>query len=440
MDPFMTRDDAPPGQRLDSWKAIAEYLGRDVGTARRWERTRGLPVKRVRGGGGSSVFAYSADIDAWLRKDPIAAEEIRLQGALARRFQWIAGRRALRWAVGGSAMIALFALGWRSGVLYREPPELRAEISKEAITAHDGAGRQLWRHALNGRSDVALSDVGETIRVIPGADPAVFGATYYRVRRSDGVVEGGELAALSSSGELRWAFSFADSLSFGGKLFAAPWVLTTFGVAQDSTARRVAVAAHHYVWGASIVAILDERGRRLGTFGHSGWIETVRWLAPGRLLIAGFSDAHDGGMVALIDPAQLDAQGPEPPGSTHYCDSCGKGMPLRMMVMPRSEINRLTRSRFNRAGIQLAADRLVVRTTEVPWTADVPAPAEAIYEFTADLDLIGASFGQRYWDIHAALEAEGKIDHARATCPDRDGPREIHAWAPATGWQTIKLR
>jgi hypothetical protein len=35
------------GERLDSWKAIAAYLGRDVGTVRRWERTRGLPVKRV---------------------------------------------------------------------------------------------------------------------------------------------------------------------------------------------------------------------------------------------------------------------------------------------------------------------------------------------------------------------------------------------------------
>jgi hypothetical protein len=433
----MTTDGAPPGRRLDSWKAIAEYLGRDVGTVRRWEKTRGLPVKRVRGGGGSSVFAYSADIDAWLQMDPILAAEIRPQGGLARRSQWM---RSPRWAVGGLVLMALLALVYRSGVPRAEPPELRAEISKQAIVAFDGAGRQLWRHALDGRSEVTLSDVGDTIRVVPGADPAVYGATYYRVRRSDGGVESGELTALSSSGKLRWMFSFADSLSFGGKLFEAPWVITTFGVAQDSNARRVAVAAHHYVWGASLVAVLDENGRRVGTFGHSGWIETVRWLTPNRLLIGGFSDSHDGGMVALVDPASLDAQGPEPPGSAHYCDNCGMGTPLRMIVMPRSEINRLTRSRFNRAGIQLVADRLVVRTTEVPWTAEVPAPAEAIYEFTANLDLIGASFGQRYWDFHAALEAEGKIDHPRAACPDRDGPREIRAWAPARGWQPITLR
>ena len=55
-------------RRLDSWKAIAEYLGRDAATARRWEKTLGLPVQRVAGGAGRSVFTYTAEIDAWLRR------------------------------------------------------------------------------------------------------------------------------------------------------------------------------------------------------------------------------------------------------------------------------------------------------------------------------------------------------------------------------------
>jgi hypothetical protein len=48
-----------PGERLDSWKAIAAYLRRDVGTARRWEKVLRLPVRRVPGGPGTSVFAYN---------------------------------------------------------------------------------------------------------------------------------------------------------------------------------------------------------------------------------------------------------------------------------------------------------------------------------------------------------------------------------------------
>lgn len=53
-------------QRLDSWKAIARYIGRDVRSAQRWERERGLPVHRVPGEKGGSVFAYTAELDDWL--------------------------------------------------------------------------------------------------------------------------------------------------------------------------------------------------------------------------------------------------------------------------------------------------------------------------------------------------------------------------------------
>jgi len=54
------------GERLDSWKEIAAYLGRDLRTVRRWEKEKRLPVHRVPGGERRSVFAYRAQIDAWL--------------------------------------------------------------------------------------------------------------------------------------------------------------------------------------------------------------------------------------------------------------------------------------------------------------------------------------------------------------------------------------
>jgi Flp pilus assembly protein TadD len=54
-------------QRLDSWKAIAEFLGRTPRTAQRWQATLGLPVHRI-GGNSSSVFAFPEELDAWLRR------------------------------------------------------------------------------------------------------------------------------------------------------------------------------------------------------------------------------------------------------------------------------------------------------------------------------------------------------------------------------------
>src|SRR6185436_8764974 len=62
--------------RLDSWKAIAEYLGRDVSTARRWEKTAGLPVRRLPGSSGRSVFAYRDEVDAWRNGTPASVLEL----------------------------------------------------------------------------------------------------------------------------------------------------------------------------------------------------------------------------------------------------------------------------------------------------------------------------------------------------------------------------
>lgn len=52
--------------RLESWKAIAAYLGRDVSTVRRWERTEGLPVHRHLHAARGSAYAFKAEIDAWV--------------------------------------------------------------------------------------------------------------------------------------------------------------------------------------------------------------------------------------------------------------------------------------------------------------------------------------------------------------------------------------
>jgi tetratricopeptide (TPR) repeat protein len=52
-------------ERLESWKAIANYFGRTVRTVQRWERHEGLPVRRHRHSDGASAYAYVTELDAW---------------------------------------------------------------------------------------------------------------------------------------------------------------------------------------------------------------------------------------------------------------------------------------------------------------------------------------------------------------------------------------
>jgi hypothetical protein len=304
-------------------------------------------------------------------------------------------------------------------------------LTATGVIATDARGAERWRHAFPADVATALSDQPQRWRVLDGPPPMVLFSTESRTRHADGGIEGGELTALDERGRVRHTFAFDDKVLFGGKHFAAPWAITNFAV-EPSATPRIAVTGHHYVWDPGIVTILDPQWRRLGTFVHPGWIEEVRWLGRRQLLVGGYSNARGGGMVALLDPATLDGQSPEAAPSPHYCESCGTRPPVRMAIMPRTEVNLAAAAPFNRVILQVADDRLIARTIEIRSDQGV---ADAIYEFTPSLDLISATYSERYWDMHRALEAQGKIAHAAAACPERAGPAVIVTWDGVHGWQ-----
>jgi tetratricopeptide (TPR) repeat protein len=70
----MTSSDTPEtNRRLDTWKEIGAFFGRDERTVKRWEVTRGLPVHRVPGAGRANVYANSNELEEWLKGKRIAA-------------------------------------------------------------------------------------------------------------------------------------------------------------------------------------------------------------------------------------------------------------------------------------------------------------------------------------------------------------------------------
>jgi len=62
-----------PGERLDSWKSIATYLGREVRTVQRWEKTEYLPVHRHQHAKLGSVYAYTAELKEWQNSRRLSA-------------------------------------------------------------------------------------------------------------------------------------------------------------------------------------------------------------------------------------------------------------------------------------------------------------------------------------------------------------------------------
>jgi hypothetical protein len=435
----MAEPQDPSPDRLDSWKAIAEYLQRDVATVRRWEKTLGLPIRRVPGGPGRSVFAYASEIDAWLKATPQssgAAQPGGAPAAVASTERTTQARSAWRWALplcaGIVGVTGIVLLGRPSAAV--EAPA-RVVVEPAAVIGLDHAGGERWRHRFE--SDVRAVVDRQNAVVLNGEAPGVLAAAAYYLGAADKVMTGGELLWLTPRGQLSRRFSFDDGFVFRASSYSAPWVLTDFSVDESKGSRRIAVAAHHLHWWPSVLTILDERWQRRGTFVNAGWIDWVNWLPSDRLVIAGFSNAKDAGMVALLDARAMDGQSPADAGSDYHCAACGPASPLRYVVLPRSEVNRVSASRFNHAILERSSDRTIVRTIEMPLATDA---ADAVYEFTPSLDLVRASFSDRYWEMHASLERQGKLTHTRAQCPDRDGPREVEMWEPRTGWKKIAVR
>jgi hypothetical protein len=118
-------------KRLDSWKEIAAYLGRDVTTVMRWEREKALPVHRLPGGRRKAVFAYQDEIEAWYAggenkevpaeappPEPVAVPIIDSPSAPSKRW-----RRGIVILV--PALAVLLGLGALTAPRFRPVPQLR---------------------------------------------------------------------------------------------------------------------------------------------------------------------------------------------------------------------------------------------------------------------------------------------------------------------------
>lgn len=160
----------PTNRRLDSWKEIADYLGRDVRTVIRWEKEKALPVRRVPGGKRQGVFAYSAEIDQWMSGQSVEMEPAAtVDGAdtTARLQDVPRARRSfrLRIALSAAAIFMVFlAAAWlwieRHTSAAAGPPPLRRPLHFARADYEAGAPRGLVVGDFNGdkKVDLAFTD------------------------------------------------------------------------------------------------------------------------------------------------------------------------------------------------------------------------------------------------------------------------------------------
>lgn len=104
---------AAPSDRIEGWKSIGAYFGRDRTTAIRWARERHLPIHRMPGGKTGTIFALRHELDAWATSDESTAAventstpapPIAATSALGLQ------RRAVIWGGAGATLLAAAAI------------------------------------------------------------------------------------------------------------------------------------------------------------------------------------------------------------------------------------------------------------------------------------------------------------------------------------------
>lgn len=421
--------------RLDSWKAISDYLGRDVRTVQRWEHERHLPIHRVPGSGRGAVYAFTPEIDQWLAAPDLVAEPAVPVATSPQSRPPIARGRVVATGIG---VILIGAAWWWSTQAGVHGRPVRVEVTPIGVQATDAAGSELWRWQFPVNGSVAQQPRG----TVSAADGDVFaGAESFATSSGTGVeARGGRVWRISHAGQTQWEHhADAAVVQYGGASYRAPWILRNFLLGERPD-RLLVAAWTHDLWWPSFLEVLDDSRQVRAVFHNPGWIRGVAWLptTADRLIASGTSNPHDGAMAALLDIRQPLTTAPPTDAPEFRCDSCGTTPPLRYVVFPRSEINRAI-SAFINFGVTQAGDgRITVRTAESDRAGSL-AGAEVLYEFDEALALRRVDYSDRYWDIHAALERDGRLSHTRATCPERAGPPGMLEWTPAAGWRPLTI-
>jgi hypothetical protein len=135
------------------------------------------------------------------------------------------------------------------------------------------------------------------------------------------------------------------------------------------------------------------------------------------------------------------AVSPQTVGTRHKCIDCGPGVPGYYVVLPRSEINKLSGSYENPVGrIRVDGDRV----SFVHYARKESKPsdyAHLIYQFQLKPQptLVSIRFDSVYDMLHERYQREGKLTHSVAQCPERRQFSAVRLWTSTKGWKTLTL-
>ncbi|MCS6954246.1 MAG: hypothetical protein RMK57_06375 [Bryobacterales bacterium] len=437
-------------RRLTSWKEIAQYLGADERTVRRWERERGLPVHRLPGGKRSYVYAYPAELDQWLRSQapetnaPIDAAAEPARPSPTERWLkrlHINARKIIL------TLVALLVIAIGVNWYWRLRPAFpsRAEIDGRVLEVRDRSNGLLWSHTFPDSLRTAEELQGNLLRPHrrlhladldgDGASEVIFRAAYRSEEGSSGP-DLEEITCFSSRGKLLWRYRPQVTVNMGGMRFDGPWRFTDLIPVRTGHGTQLWASLVHQYWRPSFVVRLDASGRAALHFLNAGFIYVLdhkRHLEAHYLLAGGINNEYASAFLAVLRVDGEPACSPQTQGSRFDCTDAPKGLPERYFLFPPTELSRAILPYNSVRHIDaLGAKRVVV-------TEETEDGAWAMYDFAENLEPDSVAFNYRFGSVHRRLEQEGLLKHPIEDCPELVRPLKIRRWDSKSGWTTMAV-
>jgi tetratricopeptide (TPR) repeat protein len=241
--------DRSGGDRLEGWKAIADYLKKTERTVQRWEKNKGLPVRRLEPNSQEEqprVFAYRLEIDVWWEEQTrLGLDEARTPeaGAVAEQDSKWFSRRYLHYmvpfALGLVLAVVALRIAWPRIQRWRWPP---ATLTLAILPIKESGGDPESKRIANDLTDELISRVAKlqpgklVVAEIPSADAGLSANQLGQKFKADYILKGelhraeGRIAINSQLVDVKqhqvvWGFTesapMQDVINFEGKVAGA---------------------------------------------------------------------------------------------------------------------------------------------------------------------------------------------------------------------------
>jgi hypothetical protein len=446
-----------PPDRLDSWKEIASYLNKTIRTVQRWEAERHLPVHRIPAPSADfhrkgTVYAIPAELDRWLHAEQEniqADEDDRVQPAAelsevdavastdgadegieptpvrVSLVDPVRSRRLRPMAL--IAVCAVIPIGalliWTIFSSARNPlTGMVASASPDVIAARvengnqlvvSGAdGKVLWSREfpqkilcgrLGGRKPQVADLGGASAKaiVIGFANDGKF-----KFESPDKVI------CLDGAGSLQWEFIPGAKLTWDGFSYPEAFRLWDYTVGSMAHGKKFfVVVANHEMYSPSQVAILDEHGKSVGEYWHTGWIfEELLTDLDGdgndEIILGGQNDLYTKPFLAVIKYNIPRSISPVPKG---FAPGFPAGKEIAYYLIPRTDAAEVLARKSRVYEIKRLDPTHITVGIQLPYSGfDI---FERVYCLDLNFQTVRLDFPDEFQGLHKRLRQENRLDH-----------------------------